>query len=124
MGPEISRKNTLSHGVPRASVIISGAAKIPTPPGAGGQSPPVPDIPAGAMVTCSADNTVRVWDLGALDGKGTGDNENRHSGRQVDQQTVTIIRHTPFWGQVESGKLSRHVFRNLNFYHNAVFIME
>ncbi|CAM9443959.1 unnamed protein product, partial [Ectocarpus fasciculatus] len=51
-------------------------AKIPTPPRSGGQSSPVPDIPAGAMVTCSADNTVRLWDLSALDGKGTGDNEN------------------------------------------------
>ncbi|CBJ30084.1 conserved unknown protein [Ectocarpus siliculosus] len=67
-------------------------AKIPTLPGAGSQSPPVPDIPAGAMVTCSADNTVRVWDLGALDGKGTGDNENRHSGRWSNIYSKHLLR--------------------------------
>ncbi|CAM9682868.1 unnamed protein product, partial [Ectocarpus sp. 8 AP-2014] len=67
-------------------------AKIPTLPGAGSQSPPVPDIPAGAMVTCSADNTVRVWDLGALDRKGTGDNENRHSGRWSNIYSKHLLR--------------------------------
>ncbi|CAM9266437.1 unnamed protein product [Ectocarpus sp. 12 AP-2014] len=65
-------------------------AKIPTLPGAGSQSPP--DIPAGAMVTCSADNTVRLWDLGALDGKGTGDNENRHSGRWSNIYSKHLLR--------------------------------
>lgn len=37
-----------------------------------------PDIPEGAMVTCSADNTIRLWDLGALDGRTVGEG---HSGR-------------------------------------------
>ncbi|CAN0189737.1 unnamed protein product, partial [Laminaria digitata] len=56
-------------------------ARAPTPTcGDENTAPPPPDIPPGAMVTCSADNTVRIWDLGALDGKVSGDSEG-HSGR-------------------------------------------
>ena len=33
-------------------------------------------------MTCSADNTVRVWDLGALDGKSAGERDS-HTGRSV-----------------------------------------
>lgn len=67
----------------------SPAARMPpafSGDGSGEESPPspAPDVPAGAMVTCSADNTVRIWDLGALDGnsKGAGEGDG-HTGRSV-----------------------------------------
>ncbi|CAM9265955.1 unnamed protein product, partial [Hapterophycus canaliculatus] len=54
---------------------------------------PLPDIPAGAMVTCSADNTVRLWDLGALDGKSSGDStETSHSGRWSNIYSKHLLR--------------------------------
>lgn len=41
-------------------------------------------------MTCSADNTVRLWDLGTLDENAAGEVQKHHSGRYV-AKPVQII---------------------------------
>ena len=70
-------------------VFIAARARTPNSGDEHNASPP-PDIPSGAMVTCSADNTVRIWDLGPLDGKVSGDSEG-HSGRSLFMLGVCCV---------------------------------
>ncbi|CAN0050576.1 unnamed protein product, partial [Scytosiphon promiscuus] len=86
-------RSFLAHGgciwdvqrMPETSPAEQGARSSPTPP--------LPDIPEGAMVTCSADNTVRIWDLGALDGTGTGNSKDAsHSGRWSNIYSKHLLR--------------------------------
>ena len=55
----------------------------------GDESPSPPDIPDGAMLTCSEDGTVRVWDLGVLDGKSAGSGD-VHSGRYESERASAV----------------------------------
>lgn len=66
---------------PPICVFPRATARIPTVHDEAQKPSPVPDIPEGAMLTCSVDGTVRVWHLGALDGRAGG--EEGHSGRCV-----------------------------------------
>jgi hypothetical protein len=56
-------------------------------------------LPPGAIVTCSADNTIRVWDIGALDG-----NTNNNITATTSMSTSTLDTTATLDGAAETHK--------------------